>query len=421
MVAIRDNKPPKTDLVLLGLVLALTCIGILMVFDASYAYALQRHISQYKYLEQQAGWGVVGLLVLLVVMNWPYWKWRSLAIFGIALSALLLGAVFIPHIGIEAKGAHRWVGHGVFRLQPSELAKLAVVLYIARVCAGKTRLMKDFWAGPFPPLCVVAVLAVLIAREPDLGTALVIFFTGLAVLIFAGMKLRHVFGVVAFISCVLAIWLMADMVRHHGTSYQWSRITVFLHPERDTEGEGYQIYHSMIALGSGGLLGDGIGEGREKSYLPEAHTDFIFSVLGEEGGFVAAVLILFLYALLVGRGLQIAYNTKDPFGALLAAGISAWIGIQSLINVGVVTASIPATGVPLPLTSYGGSSSVLTLVAVGILLNIARHPEGDPSKKEDRSLEKQAREFDRRWDRHAAPSGAKSASRSPSRQPVSTR
>ncbi|HEX5322869.1 MAG TPA: FtsW/RodA/SpoVE family cell cycle protein, partial [Capsulimonadaceae bacterium] len=305
--------------------------------------------------------------------------------------------------------------------QPSELAKLAIVFYIARLCAGKPKLMKDFWAGPFPPLCAVLLLAVLTAREPDLGTALVLFFTGLATLAFAGMKLRHVAGVLVAIAFVLAVSLMASDLRHHGASYQLSRVTVFLHPERDRQGDGYQIYHSTIALGSGGLLGMGIGEGREKSYLPEAHTDFIFAVLGEEGGFVTAISVLLLYALLVGRGLQIAYKTKDPFGALLAAGISAWIGIQSLINVGVVTASIPATGVPLPQMSYGGSSSVLTLIAMGILLNIARFPEGDPSKKEDRRLEYQAREFDRRWDRHTAPIRSKTAQRTSSRKPVTTR
>jgi len=301
------------------------------------------------------------------------------------------------------------------------LAKLAVVLYLARVCAARPKMMKDFWSGPLRPLCVVGLLALVTAREPDLGTALVIFFTGLAVLSMAGMKGRHIAGVLACIAALLAMVLMASGLRHHG-GYQLSRVTVFLHPEQDRQGDGYQIYHSTIALGSGGLFGMGIGEGREKSYLPEAHTDFIFSVLGEEGGLVASLTMLILFGILVGRGLQIAYNTKDPFGALLAGGISACIGIQSLINVGVVSASIPATGVPLPFTSYGGSSLVLTMMGIGLLLNIARHPDGDPTKKEDSRLEFQARAFDRRFDRHAAPAPLSSTRRSSkNRKPVGSR
>lgn len=396
----RERKP-RTDFLLLGLTLLLTCIGVLLVFDASYAYALGRHISEYKYVLLQSAWGVVGIAAMLIVSKIPYWKWRGMAVAGILISAVLLVAVFIPHIGIAAKGAHRWVGHGEFRIQPSELAKLAVVIYLAAVGATRPKAMKNFKKGPLVPLCMVGLLALLIAREPDLGTALVIFLTGLTVLSFAGMRTSHTLAIIACGVALVGMVLGVGALSHH-KDYQLARIMVFLHPEQDKQGDGYQIYQSMISLGSGGIFGVGIGEGREKTYLPEAHTDFIFAVLGEEGGLLAGLALLLLYALLVTRGLQIAYNSKDPFGSLLAGGIAAWIGIQSLINVGVVTGSIPATGVPLPGMSYGGSSLLITLAAVGILLNIARHPEGDPSKKADERLDSMARDFDRRWDKHIA-------------------
>lgn len=418
-MATRERKP-KTDFLLLALTLILTCIGVLLVFDASYAYLLARHMSEYKYVELQAGWGVVAIAGMLLASKMPYWWLRHVAAYGILISILLLVAVFIPHIGIGAKGARRWVGYGEFRLQPSELAKLAVVIYLASVGATRPRSMKDFKNGPMIPLLFVGLIAALTAKEPDLGTALVIFLTALTVLNFAGMRFSHTVAVLACGVCLVGIVLACGGSGHH-RSYQASRIFVFMHPERDKEGIGYQIYHSLIALGSGGLQGMGIGEGREKTYLPEAHTDFIFSVLGEECGLFGGLGILLLFALIVTRGLQIAFNCKDPFGILLAGGISAWIGLQSLINVGVVTASIPATGVPLPGMSYGGSSLVITLFAIGILLNIARHPEGDPAKKEDERLSRSAREFDRRWDHRIPPSDVVLRRPRPNRRPVTSR
>jgi cell division protein FtsW len=404
MVAINE-KPRRADFTLIVLALTLTCLGILLVFDASYAYALQRHISVYKYVSQQGVWAIVGVVVMAWASYRPYWRWRSIGVYGVIAAFFMLLAVFVPHIGIAAKGAHRWIGFGPVRIQPSEIAKVAIVLYIARVCAGKLKLMQDFTAGPLPPLFVVAFLALWTAVEPDLGTCLVILGTGLFTLYFAGMKREHVALAVAGLMICGGIFLAVKMLKHHsgdnsaGASFQLKRLTVFLHPDQDKQGDGYQIYHSTIALGTGGLLGMGIGEGREKMYLPEAHTDFIFAVLGEEGGLIASLFVLGLFGALVARGFHIAANTKDPYGALLAAGFSTAIGLQVFMNIGVVTASIPATGVPLPFISYGGSSLVLSLMMIGILINIARYPEGDPTKLAQQSERVADREFEMRWNR----------------------
>lgn len=402
----RTASKSNTDSVLLAVVLLLTCIGILLIFDASYAYALQRHISGYKYVGQQAMWAVVGIAAMLAVMRIPYRRWENWAVGLVALAAILLIAVFIPHIGShEVNGARRWAGFGAFKIQPSELAKLAIVLYVARLCAGRPKLMTTFSAGPLAPLLVLGVLAFLIEREPDLGTCLVVLGAGLASLFFAGMRVRHLAGVLA-VAALLVVGALAAKGGHGahagaGQDYRNSRIAVFLHPDQNHTGEGYQVYHSMIALGTGGVLGLGMGSGRQKYYLPEAYTDFIFATLAEEGGLIMSLFVLALFGLLVARGLHIATLTKDPFGAILAGGISAGFGVQALLNIGVVTSSIPATGVPLPFLSYGGSSLVISLVSVGLLLSVYRYSDREEAGRVDPSQGVPERDFDRRWNRGA--------------------
>jgi cell division protein FtsW len=391
--------PRQTDFTLIILALTATVVGILMVFDASYDYALQMRISEFRYVSQQALYGLVGIVGMLWAAYYPYWKWRLWGNCALAISIALLVAVFLPHIGIEAKGAHRWVGYGSDRIQPSEIAKLAVVLFLARACAGRFNMMRDFVKGPLAPLCFVALPALWTAVEPDLGTSIVLFVTAIGTLFFAGMKFRHVALVLLVALVVGCLFLGFKSIRHSGGSFQVARLLVFLHPEQDRQGDGYQVYHSLVALGSGGLAGLGIGEGREKMYLPEAHTDFIFAVLGEETGLIGTLAMLVLLVLLVGRGFHIATTTNDSFGALLAAGISLAFGIQTFINIGVDTSSIPATGVPLPFISYGGSSLVISLIMVGILLNVAKFPNGDPSKERDENDRPSDRQFDAHWDK----------------------
>ena len=403
MVAAR-SAPRTIDFTLMILALTVTVLGILLVFDASYNYALQMRMSTFRYVGQQAMWAVVGVVAMIWAAYYPYWKWRALGLYGVAISFLLLVLVLIPHIGTEVNGAYRWISIGPLRIQPSEFAKLAVVLYVAHVCAGRMDVMRHFGKCAWPKLRIIGILAALTAVEPDLGTSIVLFVGGLGAMFFAGMKFRHAVATLLAALALVGLLLGFKSLRHHSgpassSSFQVQRLLVFLHPEKYKQGDGYQVFHSLVALGSGGLLGRGIGEGREKMYLPEAHTDFIFSVLGEECGLVGSLIMLALLAALVGRGFHIAASSKDPYGALLAAGISMIFGLQTFINIGVVTSSIPATGVPLPFESYGGSSLVISLIMIGILLNVARFPQGDPAQTTEDSEAPSARDFDRRWNR----------------------
>jgi cell division protein FtsW len=416
MAAAKTQKL-NTDFLLLGVTLALTCIGILLIYDTSYAYALQRHINPLKYVRQQALFAALGIPAMLFFMKFHYRRWWNAGLMLVGASIILLIAVFVPHIGgHEVNGARRWIGMGAFTLQPSELAKLAIVVYIARLCAGRPKLMARFTGGPLIPLCMMGLLALLIDREPDLGTTLVLLGAGMGALFFAGMRMRHFAAVLGVLIVVIGGMLFLKSHGHEGSDqavasaatsggsngYRASRIQVWLHPELNHTGEGYQVYHGMIALGSGGLLGEGVGNGREKIYLPESYTDFIFATVGEEGGLLATLFVLALYAVLIGRGMQIASTTKDPFGAILAGGITASLATQTLLNIGVVTASIPATGVPLPFLSYGGSSLFMSLVCVGVLLSVHRYSDTDETGRKERESTMPERDFERRWSKPAA-------------------
>jgi cell division protein FtsW len=395
--AAEKQEVRSVDFVLLGLALALTTVGIMLVFDASYPFALAHRISLSKYVGLQSLWGVFGISALLAASYIPYWTLRKVATIGLLGCMIALVFVFVPHIGIHAKGAYRWIGHGSYRIQPSEFAKLFIVLFIARSCAGSIRIMKNFLTGPGPSVCAATILVLLIVKEPDLGTALLIALTALATLFFAGMKVRHLAVVVA---CGVILGGAAFTLKSTFTkdgSYQLKRIMVFLNPEKEKQGDGFQVYHSILALGTGGVTGMGLGQGRQKLDLPEAYTDFIFAVVGEEGGLMATLTVLTLLALTAARGMHIACNTRDRFGSLAAAGISFCLGFQALVNVGVVTASIPATGVPLPFISYGGTSLLLSLIMVGILLNINKYPDGDPKTLRHVGELKSERDYNRRW------------------------
>jgi cell division protein FtsW len=392
----NDKKSSGLDVLLLVLILLLTTIGIVMVFDSSYPYLLAHHMSVTKYVVLQSIYGAIGIVLLIGCSRIGYWRWRNVATSAMLFSVIMLVGVYVPHLGIMENGAHRWLGYRSFRMQPSEFAKFAVVLYVARSCAGNPRIMKHFLIGPGPGVVAIGLIALLIAKEPDLGTAILIAATGFAMLFFAGMKVRHLAFVTACLAVVLSIFFLTKP-GHGQSGYQVSRIKVFLHPEQDNLGDGFQVYRSMLALGTGGLTGEGIGSGREKLNLPEAYTDFIFAVVGEEGGFVATFAILLLYCLIVARGMQIACSTRDRFGALMAAGTSFSLGIQAFVNIGAVTATLPATGVPLPGISYGGTSLMLTLLMTGILLNIGRFPDGNPALLKDAKTAKAEREYNKRF------------------------
>ena len=385
-----DRQP--MDSLLLWLTFLLLGIGIVSVYDASYAIAVEKlHGDSFHFVKMQVLWAIGGLLALWWATRMPYWKWKNAAIIGVSLSVLLLVAVLVPHVGIVVNGARRWLGHGQFRFQPSELAKLVLVLYLAKTLGGKFGIKRRPKDGLAKPLGVVALLTGLIAIEQDLGTAMVLGATGLVMLYMAGAQRRHMAAILAVVAVGGALFAVAKPYRMH-------RLTAFLNPKADQYHTGYQVWHALIALGSGGVGGMGLGEGREKLFIPEPRTDFIFPVIAEEWGLIGTLALVALFVFVAMRGYAIAYRTKDPFGALLAAGITTLISVQALINMAVATASIPDTGVPLPFISYGGSSLVLMLLGIGILLNISRYPDG-PEGKAKNTIEPNEDDWNRRWDR----------------------
>lgn len=357
--------------------LILVSVGIVMVFDASYPFAIEVYGDKAFYAKKQILWAVIGLVGLFAAKRIPYWKWKGLAVPGLIGCALMLIAVHLPHIGHAAQGSQRWIGFGPIRIQPSEFAKLGLVLYAAKVLSVRPKLASNLWGGVTPILITVLTIVALVGHQ-DIGTALTMLLTVMVVLFAAGARSRWLTSILAVLAVCGLIFVM-----HKGTdSYRWKRLTTFVNPQADPLNTGYQIIHSTIALGTGGWTGLGFGESREKrrGNLPAQSTDMIVSILGEEFGLAGTCGLVTLYLFFAGRGYHIAQRSRDPFGTLLAIGITSMVAVQSLINMGVATASIPMTGVPLPFISYGGSSLAVTLFAVGILLNISQYPFRRPER-----------------------------------------
>jgi cell division protein FtsW len=357
---------------LFGVVLALQCVGIVMVYSASSVAALAQFHDSAWFLKRQLLYSALGLSAMLVAWKIHYARLRrfTLPVLGITLVALLL--VLIPHIGREAGGARRWLTlGGPLNFQPAELAKLALVLYLANFLANRGDRVREAGPGLLPPLVVLGALAVPIVKQPDLGSALVLAVITLALLFVGGARLRHLAAVVAVaVPAVLAVILRAG--------YRSQRLWAFMDPWRDPQGSGFHIIQSLLALGSGGVLGVGLGQSRQKFfYLPERHTDFIFAIIGEELGLWGTTAVLLLFGLLALWGYRIASRCPDRYGALLATGVTAMLVGQAFLNIGVVSGSLPITGVPLPFVSFGGSSLVLSDLAVGILLNISQYAHGE--------------------------------------------
>jgi cell division protein FtsW len=358
------------DQTLFAATLALVVLGLWMVFDASYVKTLDSarmgHDAFY-FVKKQAVGAIVGMGALFTMMRIGYWRLRSLAVPLMLLGMASLAAVYLPHVGIRENNAWRWLHLGPIKFQPSELAKLTLILYLAALLSRPHCRIQRLSQGLGPPLFITFLYLVLIEREPDLGTAFVLFLAVLTQLFLAGARKRH-------IALICVITGLTVLVTGFGWGHRQGRLTAFLHPEQDPKGIGFQVTHSRWAVGSGEWFGVGWGQGKEKYFLPQSNSDFIFATLAEEFGFVRTAPVLILLCIVGWRGFRIASQTKDRFGALLAAGIAALISWQALINIAVATASIPATGVPLPFISFGSSSLVLLLAGIGILLNIAQHP-----------------------------------------------
>src|SRR6056297_1300384 len=359
----------SADFILLFAVLILLTIGIIMIFSASSIRGEDMFNDSYYFLKRQAVFAVIGLIAMAIVMNIDYHIFEKYAKYIILFAIILLALVLIPGIGKKVGGSRRWLGIAGLGGQPSEVAKLALIMYIAQFYTRKNNLIKSFKKGILPILIVTGIIFMLILIEPDLGTASLILAIVFVMLFANGAKIWHLLGL-AMVSIPAVFYFIFS------EPYRKERFLAFLDPWSDPLDTGYHIIQSLLALGSGGLFGVGLGNSHQKFlYLPEPGTDFIFAVLGEEIGLLGTSLVVILYFLLSWRGFKVALYASDLFGSILAIGISSMIILQAIINIGVVTASIPITGITLPFISYGGSSLVLFLFSVGILLNISKNQQ----------------------------------------------
>lgn len=360
-------RPKSPDFIIFFAIMALLTIGVIMVYSSSAVSAYVNFNDSYYFLKRQLIWVSLGFFAMLFTMSIDYHVWRKLAKPVMLVTLVLLILVLIPGLGKVVNGARRWLGFGSLYLQPSEIAKLSMVLFCADSLSRYQERITSFLKGMLPHLLMLMVIFGLILKEPDLGTALVIGGTVFILLFSAGAKISHLvsLGVSGIAGIVVAIIV---------EPYRMKRILAFSDPWSDPLNTGYHIIQSLYAIGSGGLFGVGLGRSREKFlYLPEPHTDFIFAILAEELGFIGTVTIVLLFFLFVWRGFKVAVSAPDIYGSMLAAGITSMIGLQALMNIAVVTASMPVTGIPLPFISFGGSALIFTLAGVGILLNISRY------------------------------------------------
>lgn len=330
-----------------------------MVFEASVVDAFQQFGDQLHYARLQFRWSIIGLIGMVILGLIPFDWLKKYALPFFVVSLVMLFLVILPGVGTRVGGASRWINLGFFNLQPSELAKLAIILYFAALFEKVPKFI--------PFIGSLGLIAGLVMLQPDLGTTIVISAVSLVMFFLAGGPLLSVFG-------IMAAGLTAGLVLIMSSSYRRARLFTFLDPEADPLGASYHIRQVIIALGSGGLLGTGIGRSLQKyRYLPEATTDSIFAVIGEETGFVGGMVIVGLFFIFAFRGFRIAQRVDDQFMKLTAAGITLMIVLQAYLNLAAMTALVPLTGITLPFISYGGSSLVISLAAVGILLNISRY------------------------------------------------
>jgi cell division protein FtsW len=360
------------DRLMVAMILALTGFGAVMVFSAGAAFAAKTYGDWTFFLKREAVYGSAGLLAFVVGMRLDYSVYRRLTYPLLFVSVALLAAVL--KLGPSINGAVRWFRLGGFSFQPSELAKFALALYLAVLLARKAEKVKDFSMGFLPPLVMTGVFLGLLLKQPDLGTAVIIGVTALGLLFVAGTRTSYI------LLCVLTAAPIGWKLFIAGEPWRMRRFLAFLYPWQFRRNTGYQLYESLISVGSGGMFGQGLGQGHQKLFfLPEAHTDFILAIVGEELGLLGMLAVLTAFALLVWRGLRASSRARDAFGCYLAFGITLLFGLQALVNMCVVLGMLPTKGLPLPFVSYGGTALVMSLFMAGVLTNIsARNPEPAP-------------------------------------------
>jgi cell division protein FtsW len=353
------------DYIMLIPVIMLIGIGLVMIYSASCEIALKSYKNEYYFFFKQAIYAAVGLVVLLICRYIPYRWYRPLAYMLLIVALVMLSLVLISGIGHSAGGARRWFNFGAFYFQPVEFAKFAVVLFLAYSLTKKQDQVENFWVGFAPHVLLLVILSGLIIMQPDFGSIAILWMLTWVMMFAGGVRLLYLVSTALMAILPAAIYLMFS------SGYRTKRLITFLDPWQDPLNSGYQIIHSLMAFGSGGIFGKGFGQGYQKLfYLPTPHTDFIFSVIGEEGGLVWVLFVVLLFVVILWRGISIAKEERDYFGSLLALGLTISIALQAIVNMGVNLSLLPTKGLTLPFLSYGGTALVINMAFVGILMNI---------------------------------------------------
>jgi cell division protein FtsW len=362
----KGKKP--FDFLLFITVLILLSLGLIMVFSASAPTAEKEFGNIYYYIKKQLMFAAIGMAAMMLAANYDYHKIGRKTVWGLLIaSIIMLILVLIPGIGSSSHGSWRWIIIAGFRFQPSELAKMALILFFSYSLSRRKRPLETFFGDLLPYLFVLGIIAVLLLLETHLSATIIMIAIAMIILFAAGAKIKH------FAALVLpVVGLIVAVITF--TDYMTPRINSWLNPWSDPRGDGYQTIQSLYAIGSGGLFGRGLGQSMQKFlYVPEPHNDYIFPILAEELGFVGVVAVLLLFMVFIWRGIKIAVHAPDIYGCLIATGVTSLIAVQSLFNVAVVTNSVPPTGVSLPFFSAGGTALILFMTEVGILLNVSRY------------------------------------------------
>lgn len=368
------KKRNAVDFTLLMATLLLVFIGIIMVFSSSWPEAMQKHKDSYHFLKKQLFSAGLGFFGLLIFMNIDYKIWKKYALL-IFLFSLVLGVLIFTPLGMSAKGARRWIDLKFITFMPSDFIKIGSIIFFASFLSNKKKLIATFTQGTLPALIIIGLACGMIYIQKDLSTTVTLAATLMSMFFVAGINLWHLVFMVGGAGGLGFLALQGE-----DNAYRMRRVTAFVDPFADKLGDGWQAVQSLYAIGSGGLFGLGLGKSRQKFfYIPESYNDFIFSIIGEELGFFGAFIVVIIFMILIFRGIRIALRIEDTFGCYLATGITGLIAIQTFIHIAVVTSSIPTTGITLPFVSYGGTSLMIYMSAIGILLNISRHVKLDRS------------------------------------------
>ena len=360
----------RQDFIIIACTLILIAFGTVMIYSSSYIIATQKFGDGYYFLKKQIFFLILGLTAMIFLSKLPYAYLRKVAYAGLLASVVLLIALFIPGLGVKVGGARRWLRLGMLSFQVSEFVKICIVIFLAHFLAKKSDRVKE-WQVFIPPLLIVGAVAALVLKQPDFGTAVLMMGLMFFLLYLTGCRILH-------LSILCAAFIPAAVFLVWQKSYRLARWKTFLDPWQDPQKSGFQIIQSFLSFGSGGAFGVGLGDGMQKLfYLPEPHTDFILSIIGEETGLIGIAVVITLFAVLVCRGFMIAFRVPDLFGSLLASGLTILIGMEAFINIAGVMGLVPTKGMALPFVSYGGTSLIMSLALVGILLNLSTYQKSN--------------------------------------------